>query len=223
MDCVNECSLPGWKIEQKYSNKVLIGNWFDDRKQFTRSHASTFNSCYQKDFVPFPDFKPDGKLSRLHKKKMEGYPKQVLFCPHGKPKNKHLISNYDDDFERHGNSTLPTFRSWNRNCLTWTPEHSDYPSEDPPTNFGLLQKMEKQWREQPNNLRSVYSASYKPHPPADFAFVRYGVAPRILSSNLYRHNNLNKNLYLKGCRHLQVPDFPVERITKQNPFIVSKN
>ena len=29
--------LPGWRIEQKYSNGVLIGNWFEDRLGKVRS------------------------------------------------------------------------------------------------------------------------------------------------------------------------------------------
>lgn len=26
-------SQPGWRIEQKYANKVLLGNWAEDRLQ----------------------------------------------------------------------------------------------------------------------------------------------------------------------------------------------
>ncbi len=29
----DKCSQPGWRIEQKYPNKVLVGNWVEQRLQ----------------------------------------------------------------------------------------------------------------------------------------------------------------------------------------------
>ncbi|MEE6483507.1 hypothetical protein FKM82_013575 [Ascaphus truei] len=144
-DSFKKWSLSGWKIEQKYSNKVLIGNWLEERKK--------------------------------------GLPSQHLLSHHGEPKSKHLVSLYDDHFLRHGNSSLPPLRSWDGRCLAWIPERSDYPIEDPPTNFGLLQEKEKIWRENvyEEDLKSIYTASYK-HPPAcAFTTARSALAPRILS------------------------------------------
>jgi len=30
-------NLPGWRIEQRFDNKVLIGNWYEERKQVSQS------------------------------------------------------------------------------------------------------------------------------------------------------------------------------------------
>ncbi|TKS70791.1 hypothetical protein D9C73_005761 [Collichthys lucidus] len=48
----------GWKIEQKYANKVLLGNWAEERLQFTREPKIT-NSTNRTDYRPHWDFKPD--------------------------------------------------------------------------------------------------------------------------------------------------------------------
>ncbi|XP_075461173.1 cilia- and flagella-associated protein 107 [Ascaphus truei] len=182
-DSFKKWSLSGWKIEQKYSNKVLIGNWLEERKKFKRSCLPKPKSCYDIDFVSYPDSKPDQILRRSFMKRMEGLPSQHLLSHHGEPKSKHLVSLYDDHFLRHGNSSLPPLRSWDGRCLAWIPERSDYPIEDPPTNFGLLQKKKKIWRENfsEEDLKSIYTASYK-HPPAcAFTTARSALAPRILS------------------------------------------
>lgn len=39
---------PGWRIEQKYANKVLIGNWMEDRLQ-----VGTLSATYCLLFVPY--------------------------------------------------------------------------------------------------------------------------------------------------------------------------
>ncbi|KAM4651795.1 cilia- and flagella-associated protein 107 [Discoglossus pictus] len=207
---MNKWSLPGWRIEQKYSNNVLIGNWVEERKQFRKSCLPTYNSSYEIDFVLFPDSQPDRVLIRSITKKMEGLPKSYLLSHHGEPKKKHLVTSYDDHILRHVNSTLPPLRKWDRNSMVWVPERSDYPIQEPPTNFGLLGTKEKEWREK-LEPRSVYSASYILPPPTALTTVRYGVAPRVLSSILHPSNTINKNLDLKGRRLLQIPDYPVDR------------
>ncbi|XP_075047223.1 cilia- and flagella-associated protein 107 [Mixophyes fleayi] len=178
-------SLPGWRIEQRYDNKVLIGNWVEERKKFKRSNLLTTNSCYDIDFVRYQDSKPDRIQRRFYLKRMEGLPKQHLITHQGELDSRNLVSQYDDNFVRHGNSTLPPLRSWDGNSLTWAPERSDFPVADPPTNFGLLQEKQKLWRDQSSEeLRSVYSASYRRPPPSAFRTSRSGVAPSMLSTAL---------------------------------------
>ncbi|CAH2319799.1 Hypothetical predicted protein [Pelobates cultripes] len=207
-----ELSEPGWRIEQKYSNKVLIGNWQEERRKFQRSSKS-HNSCYGIDFVYFPGNPSGPILRRSIMKRMEGLPKQHLITHHGEPNNRNLVSVYDDHYIRHGNSALPPLRTFNGTHLAWVPECSDYPTVEPPTNYGLKEEKERKWRESSSNdIRSLYSASYKKPPPAAYAIPRYGVAPCILSSNMHHSNNLNKSLDFRYCRHLQVPDHPVQSI-----------
>ncbi|XP_044139142.1 uncharacterized protein C1orf158 homolog [Bufo gargarizans] len=211
-DSAKKWSLPGWRIEQRYSNKVLIGNWVEERKKFRRSSLPTSKSCYEKDFVQFSDSKPDRIQRRGFLKRMEGLPGHHLLSHHGQLSSRHLVSQYDDDYIRSGNSTLPPLRSWDGNSLTWVPEKSDFPSTAPPTNFGLLQGKQKLWRDQVSEeLRSIYSASYRQPPPSAFMTSRFGVAPRVLSSTMHQPNNANKALDFKSQAYLQVPDNPVQR------------
>ncbi|NP_001088767.1 uncharacterized protein LOC496031 [Xenopus laevis] len=208
----------GWKIEPKFSNKVLIGNWVEERKKFRTRRQPMQDSCYNIDFVNFPDSKPDWIFTRSIVKKMEGLPKCLLLSHHGEAKHKHLVSHYDDHFLRPGNSTLPTLRSYDGNRLAWVPERSDYPTADPPTNFGLLQAKEKQWREKfSEEPRSLYSASYKQPPTSAYNTMRFGVAPRVLSSTMYPSNNNNKSMNFREYRHLQVPGFPVHHTHINQP------
>ncbi|XP_073441666.1 cilia- and flagella-associated protein 107 [Dendrobates tinctorius] len=210
--CARKGSLPGWRIEQRYSNKVLIGNWAEERKKFMRSNLSPSKSCYEKDFVQFSGSKPDQIQRRYFLKRMEGLPGHHLLSHHGELGSRHLVSHYDDHYIRHGNSALPPLRSWDGNSLTWAPEKSDFPSTDPPTNFGLLQEKQKHWRVQiSDEPRSVYSASYRQPPPSALMTIRYGVAPRILSSTVHQPNNANKALDFKCQTYLQVPDNLVRR------------
>ncbi|CAN2388152.1 protein C1orf158 homolog [Pristimantis euphronides] len=220
-NCAKKLSVPGWRIEQRYSNKVMIGNWIEERKKFQRSNLPTPKSCYEKDFVRFSDSEPDRIQRRYFLKRMEGLPGHHLLSRHGEPSSRHLVSQYDDHYIRHGNSTLPPLRSWDGNSLTWAPEKSDFPSADPPTNFGLLQDKQKLWRGQvPEELKSVYSASYRQPPPSAFMTTRFGVAPRVLSSMMHQPNNTNKALDFKCQAYLQVPDYPVGR-TNNNLMVES--
>nr|XP_033778505.1 uncharacterized protein C1orf158 homolog [Geotrypetes seraphini] len=198
---------PCWRVEKRYSNRVLVGNWLEERKKFKRSLFPTSRSCQKIDFVPYAESKPNLIIGRAFKKKNEGLPKQLLLSHHGEPNHKHLVSAYDDHYTRHGNSALPPLRKFNGNKLNWIPEKSDYPIEEPPTNYGLLELKRKSWQEETSeDLRSVYSVSYVQPPPSAFAAIRYAVAPRALSSSLHQHNNINKNLALKNQKHLLVPD-----------------
>ncbi|KAM3922930.1 cilia- and flagella-associated protein 107 [Leptodactylus fuscus] len=208
-DSAKKWSAPGWRIEQRYSNKVLIGNWVEERKKFMRSNLPVSKSCYGKDFVRFSNTAPDRIQRRYFLKRMEGLPGHHLLSHHGEPSMRNLVSQYDDHYMRRGNSTLPPLRSWDGNSLTWAPEKSDFPSTDPPTNFGLLQEKQKLWKNQASeDLRSVYSASYRQPPPSALIITHYGVAPRILSSTMHQPNNTNKALDFKCQAYLQVPDSP---------------
>ncbi|XP_072282637.1 cilia- and flagella-associated protein 107 [Pyxicephalus adspersus] len=219
-DRMKKLCLPGWRIEQRYSNKVLIGNWAEERKQFKRSDLPTSSSCYEIDFVRFPDSKPDRIQRRSYLKRMEGLPKQHLISHHGEHNSRHLVSQYDDHYMRRGNSSLPPLRSWDGNSLAWLPERSDFPLTEPPTNFGLLQEKQKLWSKQTSeDVRSVYSASYRHPPTSAFMVPRYGVAPRFLSSTMHRTNNTNKALEFKCQAYLQVPDHLVTDATHNNLLV----
>ncbi|XP_025929833.1 uncharacterized protein C1orf158 homolog [Apteryx rowi] len=122
-----------WKTEPKYSSKVLIGNWLEERKG--------------------------------------GLPKQHFFSHHEEPSSRNLVSEHDDNYNRHGHNTLlPPLRRWNGRKLAWIPEKSDFPILEPPTNYGLLEQLMKKWhKKEAGVMNSVYTVSYEKPPVSAFA------------------------------------------------------
>nr|XP_054114743.1 cilia- and flagella-associated protein 107 isoform X1 [Callithrix jacchus] len=159
-------STPSWQIETKYSTRVLTGNWVEERRKFTRDTDKTPQSIHKKEYVPFPDHRPD-QISRWYgKRKVEGLPYKHLITHHQEPPHRYLISTYDDHYNRHGyNPGLPPLRTWNGQKLLWLPEKSDYPLLAPPTNYGLFEQLKQRWLAPKAGLKqSTYTSSY-PRPP----------------------------------------------------------
>ncbi|XP_053432687.1 cilia- and flagella-associated protein 107 [Nycticebus coucang] len=158
-------STPSWKIETRYSTKVLTGNWVEERRKFA-GVTETPQSIHRKDYIPFPGRRPD-QVSRWYgKKKIEGLPYKHLITHHQEPSYRHLISTYDDHYNRHNyNPGLPPLRTWNRNKLLWLPEKADFPLLAPPTNYGLYEQLKQRWRtSRAGPGESTYTLSY-PRPP----------------------------------------------------------
>ncbi|PNJ48305.1 C1orf158 isoform 1 [Pongo abelii] len=159
-------STPSWQIESKYSTKVLTGNWIEERRKFTRDTDKTPQSIYRKEYVPFPDHRPD-QISRWYgKRKVEGLPYKHLITHHQEPPHRYLISTYDDHYNRHGyNPGLPPLRTWNGQKLLWLPEKSDFPLLAPPTNYGLHEQLkQRQLTAKAGLKQNTYASSY-PRPP----------------------------------------------------------
>lgn len=58
----------------------------------------------------------------------QGLPYKHLITHHQEPAHRHLISTYDDHYNRHNyNPGLPPHRSWGRHKLLWLPEKADIP------------------------------------------------------------------------------------------------
>uniref|UniRef100_A0A663DLR1 Cilia and flagella associated protein 107 n=2 Tax=Aquila chrysaetos chrysaetos TaxID=223781 RepID=A0A663DLR1_AQUCH len=160
-----------WKIEPKYSAKVLIGNWLEERKKFIKDTGKLSSSIYRTDFICFPDHKPDQTLRRTMMEKFEGLPMQHFFTHHEEPRSRNLVSEYDDKYNRHGyNPVLPPLRSWNGRKFAWIPQKSDFPILEPPTNYGLLEHLMKKWHKKEDGvMNSVYTISYESPPISAFA------------------------------------------------------
>ncbi|XP_066547252.1 cilia- and flagella-associated protein 107 [Amia ocellicauda] len=199
--------MPGWRIEQKYSNKVLLGNWVEERLQFNRQHQ-TASSSHRLDYRPHRDSRPDTIMRSAAIRRAEGLPQKLILSHHSPPHSHYLVSLYDEVYNRKGNCTLPPLRSWDGDKLAWVPERTDHPVQDPPTNFGLLQSRLSRWNRQeaPFRLQSVYRTSFPHHPSAAFSQPRFATARRQLSSHLHIHNRVNKDLDLKDRPCRQVPD-----------------
>lgn len=58
----------------------------------------------------------------------QGLPYKHLITHHQEPSHRHLISTYDDHYNRHNyNPGLPPCRSWSGHKLLWLPEKADFP------------------------------------------------------------------------------------------------
>ncbi|KAH0502130.1 hypothetical protein LTLLF_106380 [Microtus ochrogaster] len=155
-------STPGWQIEKKYSTRVLVGNWVEESRKFTKATDHTPQCIYRKEYVPFPGHRPD-HISRWYgKRRVEGLPYKHLIPHHQEPSHRYLISTYDDHYNRHGyNPGVPALRSWNGQKLLWLPEKSDFPLVAPPTNYGLFERLKQKWLAPKTGLReSIYTTSY---------------------------------------------------------------
>ncbi|XP_050930396.1 cilia- and flagella-associated protein 107 [Lates calcarifer] len=201
----------GWRIEQKYANKVLLGNWTEERLQFTRE-PKTANSTNRVDYRPHRDFKPDVSERGSALLRAEGLPSKQLFGYDSTP-SSHLVTQYEESYGRRHTTALPTMRPWHPDSLTWQPERSDRPIPALPTNFGLLQFSKHRLEKQQSHLPSltVYRSAYQRHPRSAFCQGRFARASCTLSSHLHAANHNNKDLDLRQCSLLQVPDhcFPL--------------
>ncbi|GAB5574570.1 arylacetamide deacetylase-like 3 isoform X2 [Prionailurus iriomotensis] len=119
---------------------------------FTKAMEETPQSIYRKEYVPFPGHRPD-QISRWYGKRrvegdeltwhglgalirrtdrsqdgMCGLPYKHLLTHHQEPSHRHLISTYDDHYNRHNyNPSLPPRRTWSGHKLLWLPEKADFP------------------------------------------------------------------------------------------------
>ncbi|XP_010956086.1 uncharacterized protein C1orf158 homolog isoform X1 [Camelus ferus] len=161
-------STPSWKVETKYSTRVLTGNWLEERRKFTKDTEKTPQSIYRKEYVPFPGHRPDRISMWYSKRRVEGLPYKHLITHHQEPSHHHLISTYDDHYNRHNyNPDLPRLRTWNGHQLLWLPEKSDFPLLAPPTNYGLSEQLKRRWLapREAAPRESTHTASF-PRPPS---------------------------------------------------------
>ncbi|XP_009323571.1 PREDICTED: uncharacterized protein C1orf158 homolog [Pygoscelis adeliae] len=194
-----------WKIEPKYSSKVLIGNWLDERKRFIKDIGKLGSSIYRTDFICFPDHKPDQTLRRTMMEKFEGLPIQHLFTHHEEPRSRNLVSEYDDKYNRHGyNPVLPPLRSWNGRKFAWIPQKTDFPILEPPTNYGLLEHLMKKWhKKEAGVMNSVYTISYESPPISAFATCQLRQPAKthdLPSSQGHLPQNDSRILAYEGCQ-----------------------
>ncbi|KAM7422049.1 hypothetical protein PAMA_010233 [Pampus argenteus] len=201
-------SQTGWKIEQKYANKVLLGNWAEERLQFTRE-PKTANSTNRIDYQPHWDFKPDDFERRCALLRAEGLPSKLLFAHHGSPSSHYLVTQYEESYGRKHINASPTQRPWRPDSLTWHPKRSAHPISAFPTNLGTLQSAKHRLEKQQLHLPSltVYRSAYQRHPVSAFCQSHFARTSRTLSSHLHTANHDNKDLDLRRRTLLQVPDY----------------
>ncbi|XP_067826696.1 cilia- and flagella-associated protein 107 [Heptranchias perlo] len=158
-------SLPSWRIQQHYKNKVLVGNWAEERLKFTKG-TCIGTTTYRADYQPYPSAVLDIREKLAIQKRHQGVPISILFSHHNIPRSWYLVAQYDEHLNRRANPCLPPLRKWNMRKLGWLPERSDYPIIAPPTNFGLLEekvaKLNKRRQHKHSIYSSIYTISYGP-------------------------------------------------------------
>ncbi|KAL3862740.1 hypothetical protein ACJMK2_008693 [Sinanodonta woodiana] len=205
--------MPGWRIEQKFGQGVLIGNWSEDRYTFLRGDHKN-NSTHRTDFRNFGNHRPDVIVRRKAVLKNDGYGPEYLFYHHGNRYANNKISWYDEHYNgRWKENSLPPTREWNGNRLAWGPEKSDYPLQGPPTNFGLIQTLKSRWAKQiadeaRGDYLSTYQTSFYEHPKEAMTTERHAV-PKENSTSLHPVNKVNKDLHFRNMPLIKAPEkFP---------------
>uniref|UniRef100_A0A8P4GKE8 Si:ch211-226m7.4 n=1 Tax=Dicentrarchus labrax TaxID=13489 RepID=A0A8P4GKE8_DICLA len=190
----------GWRIEQKYANKVLLGNWAEERLQVGILSAYCLFHFYSSQCIQ--------AMSRLLCIVFQGLPSKLLFAHRDPPSSHYLVTQYQESYGHKHTNTLPTLRRWHPHSLTWQPERSDRPISAIPTNFGPLQSTKHRLEKPQPHLPSltVYRSEYQRHPLSTFCQSRFARASRMLSSHLHAANHSNKDLDLRRCSLLQIPD-----------------
>ncbi|KAL3978602.1 hypothetical protein ACER0C_019664 [Sarotherodon galilaeus] len=197
----------GWRIEQKYANKVLLGNWAEERLQFTRKPKIAYStSCV--DYRPHWDFKPDISERRSALLRAEGLPSKMIFGHHDPPSSDYLVTQYAESYGCNLINALPTLQHRHADNLTQKPERSDQLTSALPNNFGPLQTTNHHFEIQQSHLPSLteYRSAYQRQPLSAFCQSRFAKASHMLSSHLYEANHNNKDLDLRQNLILQVPD-----------------
>jgi hypothetical protein len=203
-------SLPGWRIEQRYAQGVLIGNWSEERHKFQRGPIGS-NSTHRTDFLKYPQYQPDVTTRRNAMMKNDGLESRHLFAHHNNDFSSNLISWYDEQFnkrQRQGRDVLPDQRYWDSNKLAWEPEKSDHPIRDgSSTNFGLREKLDEKWKKERalagmGEYNTTYCQSFVPL-PGDALVRQHHAPPRALSTRMHPANLINKDLGLRSVNVIQ--------------------
>jgi len=213
----NKWNLPGWRIEQRYQNGTLVGNWKEDRLNFTRK-THKHSSTHRLDFPSYDGRKPDTWNRRRNTINMEGLSETQLTRHHGDRWDGHQnITTYDERYNKRiremKRNQLPPLRRLNlRKEIGWKPEQSDHPLEGKPTNWGLYQQKQQQWNEGDEGWKdifqkSVYSSVYQPYTTDQFP-TRHGITPKSLSSQIHPITATNKNLNFRGLSSRIAPERP---------------
>jgi len=197
-------NMPGWKIEPRYSDQTLIGNWLENRKYFNRENFK-HTSSNRMDYISYPDHRPDVTRRRHGTIRHDGLPETLFTRHHGDKYDNLHVTWYDENYNRRarlGSNKLPSLRNWSLHKIAWVPEKSDHPIQGIPTSIGLMEKKKEQWRNEldtsrANDYITNYSNDFKSPPHSAFPD-RYGVAPKILSSHFHPITIVNKNLSLRN-------------------------
>lgn len=205
-------SLPGWRIEQRYANPVLIGNWSEERGKWERGRYGQ-TSTHRQDYTNNTGFKPDIYTRRKAMMREEGLSNNLVFSHHNTDYSSNLISWYDEQFnqrDRPASDMLPSLRHWDSHTLSWQPEKSDHPMKGAPTNFGLGSTQSQKWGMDQRdaglgNYHTTYGSSYASH-PLNALVTEHRAPPKTMSTRMHPANKINKDIGLRSVNVIQTPE-----------------
>jgi len=188
---------PGWRIEQRYSNRVLIGNWEEEGRGKFLKGKEVAQSSNKLDYQSYgKEVKPDTTVRRNALARSEGLGKDYLFRHHGDAHEGNQISWYDVDYNGRQNAQLPPKRTWDPHKLCWLPESSDLPTKGNGSKFGLADRLRAKWAADIESSGSVTASSFPAHDNNHMVTKRHA-CPKYLSSH-FTAQGINKNLSLRG-------------------------
>ncbi|XP_072036291.1 cilia- and flagella-associated protein 107-like [Amphiura filiformis] len=205
-------SLPGWRIEQRYANGVLIGNWSEERNKWAKGRCN-HTSTHRFDYKNNSGFKPDIYTRRNAMVQNEGLSNNLIFSHHNADYSSNLVSWYDEHFnkrERGPQDALPALRHWDSHTLSWQPEKTDHPLKGAPTNFGLAEKTIGKWGTEQSdaglgNYGTTYGSSFSSH-PMNALVTNHFSPPKAMSTRMHPMNKINKDLGLRSVNVIQTPE-----------------
>ncbi|XP_050412082.1 cilia- and flagella-associated protein 107 [Patella vulgata] len=210
-------SMPGWRIEQRFSPGVLIGNWSEERNIFQRGN-NLHNSTHRTDFRNWGGHRPDVVIRRNAMMRSDGLGPETLFHHHGKKYSNNMVSWYDEQYNgRWHENCLPELRNWNGHCLAWVPEKSDHPLQGQSTNYGLLPKLQREWKQQicdetKGDYLSTYQNSFISPPKSALVTLRNAV-PKPSSTSVHSITKINKNLDFRNDPTAKGPELSGRELT----------
>ncbi|KAM9813879.1 cilia- and flagella-associated protein 107 [Neosynchiropus ocellatus] len=187
-------SRPGWRIEPRYSSKVLLGNWMEERLTFARE-ATTADTTSRVDYHPHGDFRPDFSERSSALSRAEGLSSKLLFAHPGPPSSNYLVTHYEESYGQNHFSSLPVLKP-DRHRLAL------------PAHLGSQQRTKTGLEEQQSHLPSltVYRSAYQRHPLSALCQRRAARASRATSSHLLAANHYDKDLNTRQRALRRVPD-----------------
>lgn len=202
--------MPGWRIEQAFSKKTLIGNWCEERNKIEHNNIKS-DSTHRSDFTdPDNEAIPCNKERRHALRRNDGSSDKYAVKIGNNQPNDSFISWYDCDYRRKEEKKL---RKWNRHKLVWEPEWSDSPLQGSATQLGIRQKIFQKWAadqaifcgSNQYHPKSTYGGDFKSFSSENFP-LRYAQAPKYLSSKMNTISRTNKSLPLRGLPLLCPPE-----------------
>ncbi|XP_028408561.1 uncharacterized protein C1orf158 homolog [Dendronephthya gigantea] len=181
----NKWDLPGWKFEPGYSPRTLVGDWFEERKIFSKGQMS----CVTSNMMEFKAYDSDFKLRDWRSMwnnrigQQSGFGLKYLLDHHNNDYVTRRLSTYNLEFSSPFRMETTKYqpRRWNGFTQRWEPEKMELPISKNKTLYDTIQKMK-------TNLRDL-TTEEKGKKEKAFVFP----APQDLSTKApkfsYRHHN----------------------------------